>query len=573
MYLCAVTLATVHNSLSNLFMQEFQIGDHYLTLATDNLHSRLRMDNDIITISESPVEGCIDNEIIYHKKTHNIKVRLTIMAGRTVYYHINPRGEFFCTGNISLLKLCGIHLEEEPKVLPEFFMYRYVMPPNTLYKNIYQLIPGSTLTVKCSPTGCFVARQDFFAFPPSHSNLISESEAAYEAEKLIKATLLRLAPRQNNLAVLLSGGLDSSILFKLCQDLYGISDSYSTAYPFEHPDFNLEKTYAFSAAQAFSSSHAYYEMSHKEYLKAFISSTIAAEIPIHHMQSVLFYGLFANGLAHEKQIIINGDGADALWGNTLHYQLYLSNHIPIRLASRLLHHSNLVQPLVSITNKFKKGRNLLSSIQLEKKKKLPLDDPDHILWSDGKYGDGNKDEDWICSNFNIKREDIISFRCKSLDKYQDRPLSDLVTVNHLCGDTTTTNTIWSKIAEAHGHTIYYPFLSDESIALACSLPWELKACRPKYVLTQVACNLKIPDFIINRPKTGLGLKKPFWHARGGPFESLIPLAAKVIEENEIRDMQNKGASQIFWNILTYAIWKRLFIMGEPASALQDELEN
>jgi hypothetical protein len=48
----------------------------------------------------------------------------------------------------------------------------------------------------------------------------------------------------------------------------------------------------------------------------------------------------------------------------------------------------------------------------------------------------------------------------------------------------------------------------------------------------------------------------------------------VIDEREIRAVQavEYSTAMTFWNVLNYAIWKRLWIGGEPLARLLDELE-
>jgi len=94
------------------------------------------------------------------------------------------------------------------------------------------------------------------------------------------------------------------------------------------------------------------------------------------------------------------------------------------------------------------------------------------------------------------------------------------------------------------------------------------------VLRGVARQLKIPEFIINRPKRSFGIRNEFWSEKGGVFEPLVPLASKAFEEKQIRDMQSSESNKAmtFWNMLNYAIWKRLCINNEPLELLQDELQ-
>ena len=85
--------------------------------------------------------------------------------------------------------------------------------------------------------------------------------------------------------------------------------------------------------------------------------------------------------------------------------------------------------------------------------------------------------------------------------------------------------------------------------------------------------MEVPEFIITRPKTGFAIKDKHWAERGNIFEPLVPLAKKVFDEKQIRDMQSTDPKKAmtYWNILNYSIWKRLCINNEPVEILLDEL--
>lgn len=55
-----------------------------------------------------------------------------------------------------MLKKVGVKVEENTDVLPEYYVYRYVTPPKTLYKNINQLSIGSKLHIALINGQCII---------------------------------------------------------------------------------------------------------------------------------------------------------------------------------------------------------------------------------------------------------------------------------------------------------------------------------------------------------------------------------------------------------------------------------
>ena len=171
------------------------------------------------------------------------------------------------------------------------------------------------------------------------------------------------------------------------------------------------------------------------------------------------------------------------------------------------------------------------------------------------------------------RNDIIRTRYAGIKRFEDRSPYDIASLIVVFAGLWWTKAIWAKIGEYHNKILYYPYMATEILNYIYSVPWEIKLRKPKNVLRHVARELKIPEFIITRNKSAFGVEPKHWATPGGWFEPLIPLAAKVFPEKEIRGVQstNPQSAQTFWNILNYAIWKRLVINNEPLERLRSEL--
>jgi asparagine synthetase B (glutamine-hydrolysing) len=144
----------------------------------------------------------------------------------------------------------------------------------------------------------------------------------------------------------------------------------------------------------------------------------------------------------------------------------------------------------------------------------------------------------------------------------------------MTGDTLATQGIWSKVGEAAGHILHYPFNDEPLTDYAFSLPWSLKSDPPKLVLRDAARLLDVPDFVLDRPKRGFGIRPERWAPPGGVFEPLLALATGVYEERDLRELQTAEPLRAFtlWNALNHAIWRRLWIDGEPVERLLGELD-
>jgi hypothetical protein len=136
-----------------------------------------------------------------------------------------------------------------------------------------------------------------------------------------------------------------------------------------------------------------------------------------------------------------------------------------------------------------------------------------------------------------------------------------------------TKALWSKLGEDQRKIVYYPYSGADMLDYIYTIPWKVKLGRSKGVLRQLATNLSIPRFIMDRRKSAFGVDPKHWAATGGWFEPLIPLTAGLFPQGEIQRLQSTNAeeAQTFWNIVNYAVWRRVIIKNEPQESLLDEL--
>ena len=579
MFLIAVTQSPIQERFNHVEcnVNQVKIESLFATIATDGFLSQYSADATGFSIIESPlikrpdVKDVILSEIIFDKNEKNLSVFKPTQSGRPIYYHINSRGEYYCSTHISMLKEAGVIIQENTSVLPEFFVYRYITPPKTLYKNINQLLIGSKLHIALINGQCIIESEHKYNPFSFNSGISPES---ISTEKSVERTytdltqsINHLDPCRNRLSVLLSGGLDSSILFAICREAFGISKSHSTSYPFENAIDDVEKEYAASAAEAFKSDHHFYEADNNEFLYGLLEAISTAEEPLHHLQSVMFHLLFKKGLSQDKDIVISGQGADGVFGLGLHNQIYNhgNNNVVYRLLSRDPLFS-IVKAASRITGRGSRFINIINrNVPIYKK----LKDPSSVIYSLGNYGS----EEWVCNYFNVRKKDIIKNRYESIKQFVHKSIYDVISMLDIIGDVSITQSIWSKLAEGNGKILYYPFNSSKLLNNAFSIEWETKLKQPKNILRGVARVLHIPEIIINRPKSGFGISPSKWANKGGIFDPLVPLVLKCFDKNIIMNMQSiePKSAMTFWNILNYSIWKRLCIDNESLDVLREEL--
>lgn len=574
MFLMALTREPLKHRFPSHDVFAYDCGSLVATIVVDGRMCRYQATHEGFAIIEAlPGQTHIDEStdffrLAYHQGQKRLDLHRRTRARLPIYYRFDSSKQLYCSSHIGLLRQAGVPIRENARALPEYFVYNYVSPPRTMYEGIAQVPCGGRITVSVHKEGCALTGQDSLDLPlPTRSAAATEA-ACDETLALLEQSFSLLKPAAQQTAMLLSGGLDSSVLFRLAQRHLGTDDSYSTGYPFQSEYENLEKEYALTAAQAFGSRHCYHEVTSEDLQHAIVHSIARAEEPLLFIQPAMFLLLFDKGLPAEKEIVVSGQGADALLGLPTHHNLAWSeNRNPFLTALAR-------GPVLSLAQRFCRdtleNRRRLERLSYINRLSRPFSDPQHVLWTFGSFGN----EDWVCGHFGVTPEDIVEGRYRSLEKFKDRSIYDLVSILAFFSEIPARKNVWSKLAAVRGRTVFYPFNEESLVRLLFSLTWDTKLADAKVILQGVARRLDIPDFIIDRPKSGFGVRPRQLAEIGGVLEPLVPLAWKVFDArllNALRESTGPKMPHTFWNAVNYAIWKRICIDNEPADALIAEM--
>jgi asparagine synthetase B (glutamine-hydrolysing) len=294
--------------------------------------------------------------------------------------------------------------------------------------------------------------------------------------------------------------------------------------------------------------------------------------------------LFRDGLPAGDGTVVVGQGADGVYGLRLHQTVgaverFRRGHprakVVFNPALWSAIHPLLAFPPFSVAARWgmKQMRRDSGTVDVLHKRwgpGVPQTDPLHVLSSLRITGE----QRWVRRQFGARRPQIIANRAASVAPYSDRPVLDQLSLLDFLTDVAVTQSIWSKFGEASRKFVYYPFNYPPLVDAAFETPWDVKLYEAKGILRDVARQVGVPEFIVSRKKANFNIKPDRWALPGATFEPLVPLAARLFEEPEVRRMQSSRwrKAYTFWTMLNYAIWKRLFLDGESPGSLIEEVE-
>lgn len=361
----------------------------------------------------------------------------------------------FASSLPALLAGGGVDTTLDPVALHHHFTLHTVVPaPRTVLQGVRKLPPATTLLIK--PDGS-LTQQVYWtldATRPAHD--LSEAQwLAATHDALAKSVDRRLLAADVPVGVLLSGGLDSSLLVGLLAD--HVEDLRTFSIGFEDMGNGTEKADEFEFSDQivahFKTRHQQYSIPNSEVLTRLPEAVAQMTEPMASYDVIAFY-LLSEKVSKDVKVVMSGQGADEVFGGYFWYpQMDAAQGTPLERFSQHYFDRDHAEYLQMITPAFQVGDVTSELVASE----LARPDADEFL-----------DEVWRLDVTTLLVDDPVK-------RVDNMPM-------------------------AWGLEVRTPFLDHELVELAASMPPGLKLKEGgKYPLKAIARGL-IPDAVIDRPK-------------------------------------------------------------------------
>ena len=240
---------------------------------------------------------------------------------KPLYYTHSAAHVRFASTPQALLAAGDVDTSIDPVALHHQFTLHAVIPaPRTIYNGVRKLAPGTTLTIDLQGKHHSRNYWDFAAQRPAVARSETEwTEAIHEA--LRASVKKRLEIADVKVGVLLSGGLDSSLLVALLAE-QGVKDLMTFSVGFEDQPEERGNEFEFSdaVAERYATRHHKYLIPNGEVLTRLPEAIRAMSEPMVGQDTVAFY-LLSEQVAKTVKVVQSGQGADEVFGGYYWYPL------------------------------------------------------------------------------------------------------------------------------------------------------------------------------------------------------------------------------------------------------------
>jgi asparagine synthase (glutamine-hydrolysing) len=490
------------------------------------------------------------------------------LGKKPLYYRQEPHRLLFASELKSLLQVPGISRQLDPQALDEYLTYQYVPHPRTIFRGFSKLPPAHYGVYADGQwmTHCY--------WNPDFDQEDQRPMADYAAELralLTSAVQMRLES-DVPLGAFLSGGVDSSLVVGLMQQLVGRPvKTFSIGFLVKEFD---ETAHAREAADRLGTEHHEFRVEPRcvEVLEKLVWHY---DEPFADSSAIPTY--YVSKLSREHvTVALTGDGGDELFGGYLRYRA-------VRLASWFDHLPRWVRTLASsrMWHGLRRGRRQRSLLRRASRFAEALSDsPQRRYFEWISLFNETRRADLYRENFLAELPDADPFeflaqafnRSRHRDPVTSASLTDLVT--YLPCDLMTKVDIASM---ANSLECRAPFLDHRVVELAARMPmaYKLHHGRGKRILRQSFPDL-LPNRVMRRPKMGFGVPLERWfrdELRDYSRQVLLDpgaLARGYFRPGAVKRMLDEHQAGAFdhgyrlWGLLFFELWHRQWIDNQPS---------
>ncbi|MGH9354719.1 MAG: asparagine synthase (glutamine-hydrolyzing) [Terriglobia bacterium] len=225
---------------------------------------------------------------------------------KPVFHRISSCGVTFASELRSLRALASEPWEADPQAVYDFFAFRYVPAPRTLYRGVHKLLPGHYLLADSRG----VTTRCYWDVPAGEDAALSEEEFAAQTLNCLRESVRLRLIADAPLGAFLSGGVDSSAIVSLMAEL-GARPLRTFSVGFEEAGAS-ELPYARIVAEKYSTEHQEVIVRPADVADDLPRLIALRGEPLAEPSDVALYRL-AKLAARSVKVVLAGEGGDELF--------------------------------------------------------------------------------------------------------------------------------------------------------------------------------------------------------------------------------------------------------------------
>lgn len=395
------------------------------------------------------------------------------------------------------------------------FLFQTTLAPQTCFQDILSLEPGSFMIIDL--TDQKITKEKFWTLPSPSMKDVSEEEAVRKIDELLSESISEQLYADVSVAVMMSGGIDSTLIASKSKSFNPNINTYTISYPFSEEEVKN----ASMAARHFGVSHDIKEVSDHEALEQLKENIQHFEEPYSSFEVLINAAKYA----HDKdfKVVLSGNGADELFAGYSH-TLKLNRWL-------LMRNFNFVSPFIFTKDKFsQRVKNYFSQEDMfdffrqSQISMMPLE-AKALLQPD------------IYTKLDSKLSKYHASESKNYSGYFEYDMKYSLSSHHVFRDDLS--------AMKYSVEFRYPYLSNSLINYVASLPEKIRfnGIQNKPLLRKTA-EKYLPESVLNMPKKGFSFPVHYFIKNEKRVRDFI---VENLESLKKRNFFNAAVIDEWWN--------------------------
>ena len=403
-------------------------------------------------------EHCVEKLIgmfafaVWDDKKQKLFVARDRLGIKPFYYTKTNNGFYFASNTQALLATGEVDTSIDVQALQHQFTLHAVVPaPRTILNGVRKLPPGHFMWIDSAGVS---QPQAYWNLTAQRTQIRSELEWVEEIQQALQLAVdRRLEIADVPVGVLLSGGLDSSLLVGLLAQRHGVVNTYSVGFEDQPEERGHEFEYSDAVVERFATNHQRFHIANDQVLTRLPEAIACMPEPMVAQDAVAFY-LLAEQVSKDIKVVQSGQGADEVFAGYFWYpKMQAATGTNLERFASFYFDRDFAEYTRSVNDEYVK-QDFTSQLVTQAL--------------------GNND----CDTF---IDSVLRFDVTTL--IVDDPVKRV-----------------DSMTMAWGLEARVPFLDHELVELAMQMPPEMKLKNDgKHVLKKIARGL-IPDAVIDRPK-------------------------------------------------------------------------
>lgn len=258
---------------------------------------------------------------LWNLKTGQLMLARDRLGIKPLYYTQDPNRPTaplrFASSLPALLAAGGINTDFDPVALHhQFSLHGSVPAPHTILLGVRKLAPGHRLVIEPDGRQRLERYWQISAETDETRSLADWQDSIHDA--LRTAVSRRLAISDVPVGVLLSGGLDSSLIVALAAEAGVSPQTFTIGFDDQPEEKGSEFEYSDPVAERYQTTHHRFHIPNNEVQGRLPDAVAAMSEPMFAQDAVAFY-LLSEQVAREVKVVLSGQGADEVFGGYFWY--------------------------------------------------------------------------------------------------------------------------------------------------------------------------------------------------------------------------------------------------------------